>query len=57
VIIADGLRAAAQRARECAVMAHALTLAHWIGTGRRPLTAGQVLRKAGIPNEAGTCLG
>jgi hypothetical protein len=40
---------AARRARECAVMGQAVTLARWIGSGRRPVTAGQVLRKADVP--------
>ena len=34
----------------------AVTLARWIGTGRRPVTAGQVLRKADVP-AAGAALG
>ena len=42
----EGLREAARRARECAVMGQAVTLARWIGNGRRPVTAGRVLRKA-----------
>jgi hypothetical protein len=37
-------------------MGDAVTLARWIGTGRRPLTAGQVLRKADVP-AAGAALG
>lgn len=37
-------------------MANAVTLARWIGTGRRPVTAAQVLRKADIP-AAGAALG
>jgi hypothetical protein len=52
----DDLRDAARLARECAVMGHAVTLAHWIGTGRRPVTAGRVLRKADVP-AAGATLG
>ena len=40
---------AAWGARECAVMGQAVTLARWIGTGPRPVTAGQVLRKADVP--------
>ena len=40
---------AARGARECAVMGQAVTLARWIGSGRRPVTAGQVLRKADVP--------
>jgi len=39
---------AARGARECAVMGQAVTLARWIGSGRRPVTAGQVLRKADV---------
>jgi len=34
----------------------AVTLARWIGTARRPVTAGQVLRKADVP-AAGAALG
>jgi hypothetical protein len=30
-------------------MGQAVTLARWIGSGRRPVTAGQVLRKADVP--------
>jgi hypothetical protein len=52
----EGLRDAARRARECTVMGHAVTLARWIGTGRRPVTAGRVLRKADVP-AAGAALG
>jgi hypothetical protein len=52
----ESLRDAARQARECAVIGHAVTLARWIGTGRRPVTAGQVLRKADIP-AAGAALG
>ena len=33
-------------------MGQAVTLARWIGTGRRPVTAGQVLRRADIPAAA-----
>ena len=43
----EGLRDAARRARECAVIGHAVTLARWIGNGRRPVTAGRVPWKAG----------
>jgi hypothetical protein len=50
------LRDAARLARDCAVMGHAVTLAHWIGTGHRPVTAGQVLRKADA-QAAGAALG
>ena len=52
----EGLRDAARRARECAVMGQAVALARWIGTGRRPVTAGGVLRKADVP-AAGAALG
>ena len=34
---------AARGARECAVMGQAVALARWIGSGRRPVTARQVL--------------
>jgi hypothetical protein len=51
-----GLRDAARQARECAVIGHAVTLARWIGDGRRPVTTRQVLRKADIP-AAGAALG
>jgi hypothetical protein len=37
-------------------MGHAVLLARWIGTGRRQVTAGQVLRKADVP-AAGAALG
>ena len=37
-------------------MGDAVTLARWIGTGRRPVTAGRVLRKADVP-AAGAALG
>ncbi len=53
---ADELRDAARLARDCAVMGHAVTLARWIGAGQRPVTAGQVLRKADLP-AAGAALG
>ena len=52
----DDLRAVARRARECAVMGAAVTLARWIGTGGRTVTAGQVLRKADVA-AAGAALG
>jgi hypothetical protein len=52
----EHLRDAARRARECAVMGQAVTLARWIGNGRRPVTAGRVLRKADVP-AAGAALG
>src|SRR5260370_39893003 len=50
------LRGVARLARESVVVANAVTLARWIGTGRCPVTAGQVLRKADIP-AAGAALG
>jgi hypothetical protein len=43
-------------ARESVVVANAVMLARWIGTGRRPVTAALVLRKADIP-AAGAALG
>ena len=52
----EGLRDAAPQARECAVIGHAVTLARWMGNGRRPVTAGRVLRKADVP-AAGAALG
>jgi Plasmid pRiA4b ORF-3-like protein len=52
----EGLRDAARRARECAVIGQAVTLARCIGNGRRPVTAGRVLRKADVP-AAGVALG
>jgi hypothetical protein len=52
----DELRDAARLARESVVVGRAVTLARWIGTGRRPVTAGQVLRKADVP-AAGAALG
>jgi hypothetical protein len=52
----EGLGDAARRARECAIMGHAVALARWIGTGRRPVTAGRVLRKADVA-AAGAALG
>jgi hypothetical protein len=52
----EGLRDAARRARECAVIGQAVTLARWIGNGYRPVTAGRVLRKADVP-AAGAALG
>ena len=52
----DELRDAARLARESAVVGRAVTLARWIGTGRRPVTAGQVLRKADVP-AAGSAVG
>jgi hypothetical protein len=54
----EGLGDAARRARECAIMGHAVALARWIGTGtgRRPVTGGRVLRKADVA-AAGAALG
>jgi Plasmid pRiA4b ORF-3-like protein len=52
----EGLGDAARRARECAIMGQAVTLARWVGTGRRPVTAGRVLRKADVA-AAGAALG
>lgn len=52
----EGLRDTARRARECAVIGHAVMLARWIGNGRRPVTPGRVLRKADVP-AAGAALG
>jgi hypothetical protein len=52
----DELRDAARLARESAVVSGAVTLAHWMGTSRRRVTAGQVLRKADVP-AAGAALG
>jgi hypothetical protein len=52
----DQPRDAARLARESLVVGRAVTLARWIGTGRRPVTAGQVLRKADVP-AAGAALG
>jgi Plasmid pRiA4b ORF-3-like protein len=53
---ADDLSDAARLARDCRVMEQAVTLARWIGAGHRPVTAGQVLRKADVP-AAGAALG
>src|SRR6266446_6815033 len=50
------LRDAARLVRESVVVGRAVTLARWIGTGRRPVTAGQVLRKADVP-AAGAAVG
>jgi hypothetical protein len=52
----DEHRDAALLARECVVVGRAVTLARWVGTGRRPVTAGQVLRKADVP-AAGAAVG
>jgi hypothetical protein len=52
----EGLRDAARRARECAVTGQAVSLARWIGSGRRPVTPGRVLRKGDVP-AAGAILG
>src|SRR5258707_13566150 len=51
----DELRDAARLARESVVVGRAVTLARWIGTGRRPVTAGQVLRKADVPAAGSAC--
>ena len=51
-----GLRDAARLARESVVVGRAVALGRWIGGGRRPVTAGQVLRKADVP-AAGAALG
>jgi hypothetical protein len=53
---AEDLRDAARRARECAVIGQAVALARWIGSDRRPVTPGGVLRKADVP-AAGAVLG
>src|SRR6266699_431829 len=45
----DELRDAARLVREGVVVGRAVMLARWIGTGRRPVTAGRVLRKADVP--------
>jgi hypothetical protein len=52
----DVRRDAARLARESVVVGRAVTLARWIGPGRRPVTAGQVLRKADVP-AAGSAVG
>jgi pRiA4b ORF-3-like protein len=52
----DELRGAAGLARESVVVGRAVTLARWIATGRRPVTAGQVLRKADV-HAAGAAVG
>jgi len=52
----DELRGVAGLARESVVVGRAVRLARWIGTGRRPVTAGQVLRKADVP-AAGCAVG
>src|SRR5215470_14735706 len=52
----DEFRDAARLARGSVVVARAVTLARWIGRGRRPVTAGQVLRKADVP-AAGRAVG
>jgi hypothetical protein len=52
----DEVRGAAGLARGSVVVGRAVTLARWIGRGRRPVTAGQVLRKADVP-AAGTAVG
>jgi Plasmid pRiA4b ORF-3-like protein len=55
-ISADELREAARLARDCAIAGRALALARWIGSGRRQVTAGQVLRRADL-SDAGVVLG
>jgi pRiA4b ORF-3-like protein len=50
------LRDTARLARESVVVGRAVALGRWIGTDRRPVTAGQVLRKADVP-AAGAALG
>jgi hypothetical protein len=55
-ISGDELRDSARLARESVVVGRAVALARWIGTGRRPVTAGQVLRKADVP-AAGSAVG
>jgi hypothetical protein len=50
------VRDAARLARESVVVGRAVALGRWIGAGRRPVTAGQVLRKADVP-AAGAALG
>jgi hypothetical protein len=52
----DGLRDAVRLGRESVVVDRAVTLARWIARARRPVTAGQVLRKADVP-AAGAALG
>src|SRR5215472_17411732 len=52
----DGARDAARLARDSVVVGRAVMLARWIGTGRRPVTAGLVLRKADVPS-AGVAVG
>jgi Plasmid pRiA4b ORF-3-like protein len=52
----DELGEAARLARDSVVLGRALRLARWIGTGRRPVTAGKVLRKADVP-AAGAAVG
>ncbi len=56
VISGDDLHDAARLARECAVLERAVTLARWMGTGKRPVTSAQVLRKADVP-AAGAAIG
>jgi hypothetical protein len=50
------LRDAVRLARQSVVVGRAVALGRWIGTDRRPVTAGQVLRKADVP-AAGAALG
>jgi hypothetical protein len=42
----DELHEAARQALDCTFMGQAVALARWIGSGRRQVTPGQVLRKA-----------
>ena len=51
-----GLHDAARLASESVVVSRAVALGRWMGSGRRPVTAGQVLRKADVPT-AGAALG
>ncbi len=52
----DDLREPARLASECSVLKRAVALARWIGPGKRPVTSGQVLRKADTP-AAGAAIG
>ena len=52
----DELRDAVRLARESVVVGRAVTLGRWIGTARRPVTAGLMLRKADVP-AAGAAVG
>ncbi len=46
----------ARLARECGAVTQAVILAHWIGTGARQVTAGEVLRRGDVA-AAGAVLG